>query len=454
MLNQLGILSVRLADAASSGKTKLFFQDCINLTWQGIEMAADPATTLALAEVTAHLCHALDDAQQSLDPKARAHRNAQNQKVYLNPYQMADFPEQVSMEEVILSCLGLVDGEGDDAASFRSKMTIDDDFSAPEPAYRDWRERGEQVNVDLLKEKILKDKPTPSLVPNTTANSTTDGLGHSNEVGYNTSIDKLGMKTSEAEREREQSAAMEQDMEDIYLSKVPGGRKLKAPANPRFTREKTSSAVLAFYEKLDQFLGQNGAQLQPQAAAKSEKVIDNSQSVARGMEERCQIWEAKIKKLRHSRSHQPLESSSPFASNGTPRRSQIVILVTVIVFLFFSLLFSCFALYGAYSMLKTSLARQDIAKIPQQGLNTEKPLREEIVIRVIREVVHVREDGAVFEEAAEDDRRSQQGLNAVIDSIEVSLGEDGTVSDEPSNEYGLSSDELSAIMAEVEAVLR
>lgn len=134
----MSILSVRILDAISSGKAKLLLQDSKDLAWKGVEMVTDPATTLALAEVTAHLCHALEDTHTTLTTNTRStstsvnnngatassqaattnttatsatarrfRRNAQNQSVYLNHYQMSGFPEQVTMEEVILSCLGV-----------------------------------------------------------------------------------------------------------------------------------------------------------------------------------------------------------------------------------------------------------------------------------------------------------------------------------------------------------
>ena len=110
-LDQLGVLGCRLVDAMASGKTKEFIQNSKDLVWRTIELAVDPSTTLALAEVTAHLCHALeevgDDSSSFKTP--RSVRNSQNETTYLDSSLMTtDYPFE-SMEKIILSSLGMGD---------------------------------------------------------------------------------------------------------------------------------------------------------------------------------------------------------------------------------------------------------------------------------------------------------------------------------------------------------
>ena len=49
-----------MIDAAAMDKNKKMIHDVFDLVWSGIELANDPATTVAFAEVAAYLCHALE----------------------------------------------------------------------------------------------------------------------------------------------------------------------------------------------------------------------------------------------------------------------------------------------------------------------------------------------------------------------------------------------------------
>ena len=163
------LLGCRLVDAASSGKAKQFLHDAKDLAWNGIEMATDPAATLALAEVTAHLCYALEDVQHSLEPNKRAQRNAQNQSTYIDPLQMSDLP-QVPIETIILNCLG-IDDEGDQEAGGSVPSDVVWNVEAPIRELRDWKAR-DRVDTRLLREKIFQ----PSRTPRSHQNSHSSGV--------------------------------------------------------------------------------------------------------------------------------------------------------------------------------------------------------------------------------------------------------------------------------------
>ena len=53
-------MGCRVVDAAAMDKNKKLIHDFYDLVWSGIELANDPATTVAYAEVAAYLCHALE----------------------------------------------------------------------------------------------------------------------------------------------------------------------------------------------------------------------------------------------------------------------------------------------------------------------------------------------------------------------------------------------------------
>ncbi|KAL3905416.1 MAG: hypothetical protein SGILL_009687, partial [Bacillariaceae sp.] len=105
-LEQASVLGCRLVDSAASGNTKQLIQNGKSLVWQGIELAVDPSTTSALAEVTAHLCHALEEMDESFHPTPRIARNFQNESTYLSTAQMTEYQSE-SIESVILSSLGI-----------------------------------------------------------------------------------------------------------------------------------------------------------------------------------------------------------------------------------------------------------------------------------------------------------------------------------------------------------
>lgn len=109
-LEQTSVLCCRLVDAISSGKTKQLIQNGKNLAWQGIELAVDPRTTMALAEVTAHFCHALEELNDSFPTTPRSMRNLQNESTYVQPLQMTNY-QSASIETTILSSLGINGGE-------------------------------------------------------------------------------------------------------------------------------------------------------------------------------------------------------------------------------------------------------------------------------------------------------------------------------------------------------
>lgn len=413
LLEQLSTLGIRLLDAASSGKAKQLIQDSRDMAWKGIEMAADPATTLALAEVTAHLCHALEDTQQALNPTPRKHRNAQNQTVYLNPYQMADFPEQVMMEEVILSCLGLVEHNkkehmGDDQASLHSRLTLDDDLSLPEPESQGWKERKARVNVQLLRERILNDGLAKSRTENLPTSSVAslvdepaardkgaDGVWKGDGFDGTTggSITAQPSTTTQTK---------EEDIEDIACSGVPGGRRfgVKQVEKASLSAE-TPPAIQQFYERLDELLEEDRQRLQS-LRAREESTINNSlekEEVGEEESKLSSILKARITKLkqRHASKHFNRDTViKPSNFSRIPKKYHgLIIAVAAIGTLLFTILFGL-AMYGVYALVKGAPAfsadsRNYIAPSPSNS--------QDIVIRIVREIVHVTEKGEIIGES-------------------------------------------------------
>ena len=389
-LDQLSTLGVRVLDAASSGKSKQLLEDTKMVAWKGIEMAADPATTLALAEVTAHLCHALEDAQSKLNPPTRKRRDEPNRSIYLNPYQMENFPEQVSMEEVILSCLGRVeetmrDRTGDDAASIQSRLTLDDELSLHEPEYRDWKDRKEQVNVRLLRDKILEGQgaiPMPrsdkaslksSVNQHVDAPEKTPrkvGLGNAPSTQLNDIDVAVLAKESELPHE---------DIEDIDPPGVPGARRLGLSVqemSSRVSPDDPIPSVQLFYEKLDDMLR-------------------NQREITRGRHDKDskhhpnKSWKGRIKKMNDAYDAASGRGDSQrIGFPGFTQKYRSFIVVALLVGATVSSLVSGLACYGLYTLVWGG----GIYHRTGHGIYPN----QEVVFRVVREVIHVNEHGKVL----------------------------------------------------------
>lgn len=174
-LDQASVLGCRLVDAIGNGKTKQFIQNSSSLAWQGIELSVDPSTVMALAEVTAHLCHALEELDDSFHPTPRSIRNKQNELTYLQTIRLTDYRADC-IENVILSSLGVSDEARPDN-SYDDHDTVENDglsmSSIPSNvAYLNetmsqleinnqhhdqstWTKCKDKVDVELLREQII-----------------------------------------------------------------------------------------------------------------------------------------------------------------------------------------------------------------------------------------------------------------------------------------------------------
>uniref|UniRef100_A0A7S4MI43 Uncharacterized protein n=1 Tax=Odontella aurita TaxID=265563 RepID=A0A7S4MI43_9STRA len=141
LLRHLSVLSCRVADALSTGQSKRLMHDLGELAVSSIELAADPSTTVALAEVTAYLCHALEMEHTLRKPaiaggssrgraeaaRRRYERNRANEATYSDGMTLeddagdADGVGCVTAEEAILYSLG--GGANDDDAREKGRAT-------------------------------------------------------------------------------------------------------------------------------------------------------------------------------------------------------------------------------------------------------------------------------------------------------------------------------------------
>ena len=109
-------------------------------------MGSDPASTLAFAEVTAHLCYALEDIHTSFKhhPDRRS-RNEHNRATYLSPVEVSGLSNQSTVERVILSCIGRLDT--DTAAPMAERVDRSQPATKKLPNLKD---RSEAVDIKYL----------------------------------------------------------------------------------------------------------------------------------------------------------------------------------------------------------------------------------------------------------------------------------------------------------------
>ena len=168
-LDQLSVLGSRLVDAASSGRNKQLLKDTQEAVWAFCQLASDPSTTLALAEVTACLCHALEMEEavhrnqpipNHLAAQRRYERNQFQRQTHVDPDMMQD--PDTSVEQVILSSLGGANEENKgvprnvefDHPPFETITSLTDSEMELNPQ-DGWKNAArESVDVNYLQQKI------------------------------------------------------------------------------------------------------------------------------------------------------------------------------------------------------------------------------------------------------------------------------------------------------------
>jgi hypothetical protein len=492
-LDQLGVFGCRFVDAMASGKSKEFLLNCKDLAWTSIELACDPSATLALAEVTAHLCHALKEVDDSYnDATPRAVRNAHNERTYLNSSLMTKDDPSESMEKIILSSLGM---DGNRNSNYDDNNTndsirgstdigydIDDgmDHNSTEPsipsnvAFRveggagsstlgvsnpeynngsNWEKCKERVDLDLLKKKIIdegrpqaRQKKLPvSRLPSTNVSENKGFQGASGDIG-------------------EDYAKIEEDMEELPLPRdsrnPPINIDYRNPTNAKelydkFERMETKKSEkpshVQFFNALDELFGKNQMKKELEkrdyAAAGELEADDDSANPQAGGRER----KAKIRILRKDITKEEKSGSKAIREKYANFRRRLwkyppsLLRFSAGLVLFVCMFWTGFGIYGMYTLfrqvvyfdrgiavppmnhellhpihqhqyqyqnqnqyhqtppmhefdlgerLKSSNTNRDNRRYEENASNYRS---NEIVIRIVKEVVHVREDGSRIE---------------------------------------------------------
>ena len=538
-LEQLSVLGCRLVDAAASGTNKRLIHDVYELVWSGVEVLADPQSTLALAEVTAYLCYALemedalprpDDNMGQINATRRYQRNAQQSQTYGTQTQVLNDPD-ATVEQVILSSLGnntiggqdAVNGNenlGSTGSSIPSNVVFTDDMENDEvhahvPASLDWHHQGaqlqNQVNIPYLQQKMeqraqhlrQENRRTATITTNQASRGgggceSTSSSHHTAAANDATSSrlptrtipnlpntkNKNGNKTDTKDENH-----MDMDMEDIvvetetveddnYRTKAAPKSRLQ-PEDPVVSSQQTQdpkhrlegeTSVMHFYRILDEVLQEKRIarvnellgnsnfdsnvdvnirppqSLYPRAAAAAEAGDERGQETMKrrlaSLKSRStaagNAWPNLRDFVNQRQSRTGTKSKAITDLTAIYNRNKSLILVGVGVASLMAWMVSLFAMYGVYKFFFPAglgwtlpFLSSNIPRILQESTGTT-PLAStspEIVIRVIRQVVHVNQDGAILEQLVTDPIASAvtfstENLDHIAQCVAVALDSD------------------------------
>ncbi|CAJ1948140.1 unnamed protein product [Cylindrotheca closterium] len=356
LIDHVALLACRMVDLAASGKTKQLFHSTKGAVQDGIEMGSDPAATLAFAEVTAHLCYALEDIHFSLQPKNRLHRNDENRETYLSPLQVSDLPNQPTVEQVILSCLGRVD------CSIRP--SVPNGAELPQQGetnhVSNLKNRSETVDVDYLRSNVYPDTSASALSREASGNEdvvTTEGISE--------------VQTNDIE-----------DFEDG--GKYWRQRNSRNSIHDAVHQTNTDPPVQRFYKTLDTFLEKNRSKYSGKPFAAS---LYSTMGRRRDEGKQAQILRAKVEKLKGQMECTAQErhiSGTDHSSSKQPRKMSLLGSLFV---LSFAMLWLAFGIYGICAFVGSHFWQKGHGiriPVPEQG----HAQHNEIVFRIVREVRH------------------------------------------------------------------
>jgi hypothetical protein len=519
LLDQWSVLGCRLVDTAASGRNKQLVHDVSAMIYSACELLADPSTTLALAEVTAYLCHALEmedaamhqaDKDEADQQAARRHeRDAYQRATYVDPVLLQD--PDVTVEQVILSSLGMsrasatafrgggggggVDEDDRDGGSVPSNVLVDeaasetwehssvrqqiDDTRSQEsqdetaddqlPAEEEemYQKARNSVNLSLLKEQISQRSAnierTEPLPPYSS------GKPISTSGTAPPARDKVPRHNTSRALEQDNQEIEEEDFEDIGVVKTvfEDGTTKRAAARPHVrldssdsgvdvpTEEagqqddiewpnlvdplptKNETSVHHFYRILDQVLEKKRGQAvesylndhaDGRGIARDGRAKQQTRAAAAvgtsGTNERLPVHDTIKQRLAKIRA----EVGSGLSKEEVSKVNQVEtivrehhVLATLALVAIFLITFAWlgFGCYGVYVFFNPSV--KSSWQMAKSALGqTSSPSAQEMIVRIVRTVVHVNEDGQIISQGA-DTSVAEEGIEKITQCVAAAL---------------------------------
>jgi hypothetical protein len=222
----------------------------------------------------------------------------------------------------------------------------------------------------------------------------------------------------------------DEDMEDINWTRLPN--KNKTSQGDRFVHDnhnrqtEAAPAVLRFYRTLDDLLEQKRAQKVAEPESSDEEFnFTNQRAVpsAGSSNDTRKFFQARVKKLRDGQVELRCARTTQRRKGVTKFRElaklhQGFVLVVLGIVLLCTLALFGFAVFGMHTFVQM---QSKSTSYGAQPVISQLPANPEVVIRIIREVVHVREDGSVIETAS-DSAVSDEELEKVTECVASAFG--------------------------------
>jgi hypothetical protein len=470
---QLAIAGNRLIDALSNGRNKLLLHDLQQAAVSAGELLADPATTVALAEVTAYLCYALEMEDQQIQIDERQHGSKDSKSTRArNPrrkerdgYQRAAVVNRETLdtgftvEEVLLSSLGVpqVDPLCREGVAVPSSILVEpqnlsssirnhcddslDPLVLPRPAPLQFHERARSdVHVQVLREGIhhramhlsaesndrtaIMHSANASVQPNPFDETTSPLESLVIAEKLTVDVEELGVvytvdenndnsvveKNAPPRRKRTfvKASLYDDEPEEERTEQEGDAMHRFSQLHPdRQVRKEGESANEHFYRILDEILAQKRNEaveniIATEIAAGTDVKNRGSLRVrgevpANGGTIKERLLALRSKKMKTSGNGMKRDAlrTNPMILKTKEKRFILAAIATVVLLLSFWFGMGC---YGIFSLFQRSVYLPPLSFGSAGPAAARQPATQpqEVVIRVVKEVVHVNAEGTVM----------------------------------------------------------
>lgn len=479
LLDQISVLGSRLVDAAASGRNKQLIKDTQEAVWAFCQLASDPSTTLALAEVTACLCHALEMEEaihrnqpipNQLAAQRRYERNQFQHQTFVDPDTMQD-PDS-TVEQVILSSLG---GASEDPyGCVPQNVMIDHHPTETHTAAtdseidlqgEDWKNAArESVDVGYLYEKISQRasgmerqqilRTTVTTTAQSAVSPSRSRVSMRREEELKVDIEDLVVETVEDDDGsadsytiRRQSTMRQSNVSKPSKTKAEDSHKTVAygelendgingdesgttpiPDPPPLATIDTEQATSRFFRCLDELMEKKRSEalrsvLGNSYSTKTAVWYPKAAAAAGAGNERGQdtMKQRMRDTLATTRSVIGVGGSTKTGKTQQPLKEKETELNIVIVTLigFVALTWFVLGCYGLYAIIFGSPKPSEL-NLESLFSKPSAPATE-VVIRVVREIVHVSSDGSVLQTIADASPLNDVNMDEVTECIAAAV---------------------------------
>ena len=502
-LEQVTILTCRILQAVSSGRTQQFVHDLQQVSWAACAVWADPQTITALAEVTAYLCYALEMEDAILDggyansqdhPKAhkqarRHERDVYQTRTYMDRTLLRN--PNATVEEAILSSLGKGPQSTSTATTSPTTTTHDQAkqhhpvnmsacssvssmFGTDDPRHHkqshnnspshsvlesetrsiraqvedarvassSWEERARRdVNVEYLKQQI--GKRVPPRGDRTDKEDDVENIPRALEIESPSNNNRDKKVTTPTMKPRRQRTAIhvetvdsddDDDEEDFFEASQADPDDLHPSTRQIPPKLATESSTHYFYRVLDDILSEKRADGVDRIVKKAGDdtflapghVHRNGTEPKDSIRQRIATLRAELTQNGQKDSwnrHTPSTNRDQSSWFSGTKQKYLVLSVIVVSLLLGGTWFGL-GCYGLWIMIYGSTSHDPRILVPlEEGPNyPPRPSGSassdnEIVIRVVREVVHVNRDGVVLGKSPEQLHLSQDRIDSISECV-------------------------------------